>query len=87
MHYSGAGSLLVVKVVTGLTEISADKHTFCTHLTGLMAADTRSCNTTERLLPVNRPKQTPDGFSVPGWGGLVAPPGAGTEEAGGSGSR
>lgn len=36
---------------------------------------------------MNRPKQTPDGFSVPGWGGLVAPPGAGMGEAGGSGSR
>lgn len=40
-----------------------------------MIADTHTYNTTEFILPANCPKQTPDGFSVPGRGGLAALPG------------
>lgn len=42
-----------------------------------VTADTRTYSTTEYTLPAKCPKQTPDGFSVPGWGGLAALPGGG----------
>lgn len=32
-----------------------------------MIADTHTYSTTQYILPVNCPEQTPDGFSVPGW--------------------
>lgn len=51
-----------------------------------VTADTRTYNTREYTLPAKCPKQTPDGFSVPGWGGLAALPVGPEEGEGRSGS-